>query len=120
MSDLRTCTWCGREDVVGECPTCAARWENRRDAGEMTVDDRVAEWRSMQPILEIAFARFHERVEELVGRPVWTHELARPELLEHEIATGDRPTFAGVIAKFPADKPVIVVAPDERRKGPHA
>ena len=105
----RTCSRCGTAAVIEACPTCTIEWENRRAADEMTVDERLAEFRSWGPILEIDFAKMHERFEELVGRPVWTHELAKPELLEHEIATGTRPTMEGVLAKFPDGKPIVCV-----------
>ncbi len=51
----------------------------------------------------------HERLERLVGRPVYTHEMAYPEYLVHEVKTGNRPSVEGIIAKLPDDKPVIVV-----------
>lgn len=75
----------------------------------MTSEERLEEFRSWGPVLEIDFDKFHERMEELVGRPVWTHEFARPELLEHEIATGQRLSIEGVMAKLPADKPTIIL-----------
>ncbi len=105
----RTCSRCGHESVTNGCPTCTTEWESRRDASDMTADERLAEFKSWGPILEIDFDKFHQRIEELVGRSVWTHELAQPELLEHEIATGTHPTFEGVLAKLPIDKPVIMI-----------
>lgn len=105
----RTCTRCGTENVTEACPTCTAWWEQRPDADTLTTEERVAEFDSWGPILEIDFDKFHERMQELVGRPVWTHEFARPEYLRNEILTGTHPTMDGVLAKLPADKPVIVV-----------
>lgn len=57
----------------------------------------------------MTFDGMHKRVEELMERPVWTHEIAYPEYLYHEILTGQRPTFEGVLAKLPHDKPVVVL-----------
>jgi ferredoxin len=107
----RVCTRCGTR-CVEACPTCTAEWEDRSDAASMSPEERVAEFESWGSVLEIDFPKLHKRIEELVGRPVWTHELARPELLRHEILTGDHPTLEGVMAKLPADKPVIVVETD--------
>lgn len=109
----RTCSRCGTPDLTTACPRCTEEWENRRDAAEMTADERLAEFQSWRPVLEIDFDKLHKRIEELVGRPVWTHELARPELLDHEIATGEQPGMEGVLAKLPADKSVIVVEGEE-------
>ena len=109
---MRTCSRCGHENVTEACPTCTAEWEARRSADDMTPDERIAELRSWGPILEIDFEKLHQRTEELVGRPVLTPELARPELLEYEIASGTRPTLEGVMAKLPADMTIIVVDDD--------
>jgi hypothetical protein len=115
VTEPRTCTRCGHADLTEACPTCTAEWENRRDANDMTPDERLAEFRSWGDILEIDWPKVHQRIEELVGRPVWTHELGsdgRP-YLEHEILTGSHPSMEGVLAKLPADKPVIVVDPTD-------
>lgn len=111
MSEPRTCTRCGTPNLTEACPKCTAEWEARRDASEMTPEERLAEFRSWGGVLEIDFAKVHQRVEELVGRPVWTHEMGTSGLpyLEHEILTGTHPTMEGVLAKLPADKQIFVV-----------
>lgn len=111
MSEPRTCTRCAHEGLTEACPTCTAEWEERRDASKMTPEERLAEFRSWGGVLEIDWPKVHQRIEELVGRPVWTHELGTSGLpyLEHEILTGDHPTMEGVLAKLPADKPVVVL-----------
>lgn len=111
MSDPRTCTRCGTPDLTEACPTCTAEWDGRPDATTMTPEERLAEFRSWGGILEIDWPKVHKRIEELVGRPVWTHEMGTSGLpyLEHEILTGQHPSMDGVLAKLPADKPVVVV-----------
>lgn len=111
MSDPRTCTRCGARNLMAACPVCTEEWENRRDAAEMTPDERLAEFRSWGGILEIDWPKVHKRYEELIGRPVWTHELGTSGVpyLEHEILTGQHPTIEGVLAKIPADKQVHVI-----------
>lgn len=107
---MRICTRCATGVADGQpCPTCVKAWEKRTDASEMTPEERAAEFDSWTGVLEIGFSMLHERIEELVGRPVWTHELARIELLRHEILTGEHPSMEGVLAKLPADMPVLVV-----------
>ena len=110
----RTCSWCGREGVTEACPTCTERWESRQDAATMTPGERLAEFDSYHPILEIDFAKLHERIEELVGRPVWTHEMSTrgTTYLRHEILTGQHPSMGGVLAKLPPDMRVFVVQDD--------
>jgi hypothetical protein len=115
MSDPRTCSRCGTEGVIEACPRCTEEWENRRDVASMTADERLAEFRSWTGILEIDWPKVHQRIEELVGRPVWTHEMGTSGMpyLEHEILTGTHPTMEGVLAKIPADKQVIVLERQE-------
>lgn len=110
-STTRTCSRCGHTDLTEACPTCTAEWESRRDAADMNPQERLDEFRSWGDILEIDFAKVHQRIEELVGRPVFTHELGTSGVayLEHEILTGTRPTLDGVMAKAPPDMPVVQV-----------
>lgn len=115
-SEARTCKRCGHPDLYEACPTCLAEWENRRDASEMTPEERVAEFDSWDS-LEIEFAKIHQRIEELVGRPVFTHELGTSGVpyLHHEILTSERPGLDGILAKLPADKPVLLVSSEDER-----
>lgn len=41
------------------------------------------------------FSDLHKRIEELVGRPVWTHEMAFPAMLYEEIRTGKKGSAFG-------------------------
>jgi hypothetical protein len=108
----RNCSRCGTT-TTGECPTCTAWFEHRPAASAMTPTERVAELRTWFPILEISFSKMHQRIEELVGRPVWTHELVDMEALCREIETATPATFDEVIGKLPSGKPVIVVEVDD-------
>lgn len=106
---MRTCTRCGTTGVTDACPTCTAWWETRPDADSLTTEERVAEFDSWRPTLEIDFDKFQQRMQELVGRPVWTHEFAHLEYLRHEIVSGVHPTMEGVLAKLDPDMPVVHV-----------
>lgn len=74
MGELRTCSRCGTE-TSEECPSCLDWFENHRpDPATMAPDERAAEMESWKTV-EISFDKIHQRIEELVGRPVWTHEM---------------------------------------------
>jgi hypothetical protein len=55
------------------------------------------------------FGDFHKAVAEVLGRGVWTHEFAKPELLRKEFL-GDRPapTMIEIIEMIPAEKRIIL------------
>jgi hypothetical protein len=59
--------------------------------------------------MTVGFDAVWKRVDALVGRSTYTHELAYPEYLEHEIMSGLVPSVEGIVAKFPHDMPVITV-----------
>ncbi len=78
----------------------------------MTAEERAAEFEWWGNILTIPFNDLHQRIEELVGRSVWTHELAYPEQLIQEIRTGRQASISDVLDKIPSDLPVVVVSLD--------
>lgn len=67
---------------------------------QLTREEAIAfhesgEWQDMRPIdrarfqleqrkLCMPFGVFHEAMEEALGRPVWTHEFAKPDILKAE------------------------------------
>lgn len=56
--------------------------------GGMEKEERMRELRKLlEEPLAVPFPEAHKRIEELVGRPVWTHEMATPESLYDEIMT---------------------------------
>jgi len=89
------------------------------EGDDMTREERAAELQMLlestgAELVELGYPTFHDfhgRATELMERDVWTHEFAFPDYLYHEILTGVRPSMDGIIAKLPADKPVIVVEP---------
>lgn len=63
------------------------------------------------------FTVLHEVAEHLIGRPVWTHEFARPENLYREARTQDHPAdleahVIGSLDQLAGDKPVLIVRPE--------
>ncbi len=63
----------------------------------------------------LPFSFFHEGMEKLLGRPVWTHEFARPDLLKAEVeGIKEMPDFTEVMKLLETltgdDTKVIVLA----------
>lgn len=96
-------------------PECA------EDVRNLTVPDdgeqRAAVLRSLleEPVC-VPFALIHERTEALVGRPVWTHEMASSlvENLYREARTGEHPAdleahVIGSLDQAAGGKPVTIV-----------
>lgn len=75
----------------------------------MTPRER-AEFQLHEKRLCMPFEVFHKAVEESLGRPVWTHEFARLDLLRVELR-GDAPapTLEQIINLIPAEKRVLVI-----------
>lgn len=95
------------------CPLCREALSNGRDVSTMTPAERVEELhRLLRRPCYAGHDAVWKRVDVLVGRSTYTHELAYPDYLEHEIMTGSVPTTEGIIAKLPHDKPVIVIQSD--------
>ncbi len=76
---------------------------------DMTLEDR-AKFQLFQERLCMPFGVFHEAVEKLLGRGVWTHEFANQKALQQEYL-GERkaPSMQEIIEMIPADKRVIVL-----------
>jgi hypothetical protein len=66
----------------GWCEQCVQEYKNRRPVTEMSAEERAAELESISPILTIPFGDLHNRIEELAGRGVWTHELGKRDILQ--------------------------------------
>lgn len=65
----------------------------------------------------VPFSLLHEIAEKLVGRPVWTHEFARPEHLFAEARTHEHPPdleahVIGSLDQIAGTKPVLIVRPE--------
>src|SRR5690606_41185810 len=96
------------------CQACRAEIRSRPDPATMTRQERRDELEALLtgPNLQ-GFDIVWERTDLLVGRGTYTHELAYPEYLYHEIMTGVTPSVEGIVAKFQPETPVLVVGPRE-------
>lgn len=99
-----------QRDVSGPCPDCVEAFANRRDPDAMTGAERAAEFDFWGPICTIPFGDIHQRIEELVGRPVFTHEMgtAGIERLTEEARTRQHPTPKEILDQIPPEKRIIV------------
>lgn len=80
----KECPRCKSYQATMPCYICTKAWNARRTAAEMTGDERASEMQTWDHAV-IDFGKIHQRIEELVGRSVWTHEMGSsgwPRLLE--------------------------------------
>lgn len=78
MTETWTCPWHFRElprTDEGFCPDCMSEIETARDPADMTAGERMAELERWGVVLTVPFDVLHGRIEALVGRRVWTHEM---------------------------------------------
>ena len=111
---MRTCSWCGAQ-VPQEafCADCTQSVPLRPDPETLTADEREAELRGMDRV-EVPFDVMHARIERLVGRPVWTHEMTTSnwERLLREARWEERlATMEEIINLVPEEKRIILGAP---------
>ena len=110
----RKCHICGNEVGLKEyCPKCTSDFANRRDVETMTVEERINELELLFGPLEIDFDLVHLRIEELVGRPVFTRELGNGSLLIEEVKSGNLATFQEVFDKIPSSKELVLCVKEE-------
>lgn len=68
---------------------------------------QLAVFQLYQQKLCIPIHVFHDAIEETLGRPVWTHEFAFPELLKAELRTKKAPSFEEIVSLIPKEKLLI-------------
>ena len=102
------------------CQGCTAEMKTGPDPDTMTGDERAAEVeRWMNQPVTTPFTMIHERIEKLVGRPVWTHEMAAPNRLVEEARSQQHPVdleahVIGSLDQMAGNKPVIIARIDGR------
>lgn len=74
-------------------------------------DEEIVRFQLFEDKMCMDFSRFMEALENVLRRPVWTHELAKPELLQDELEGRiDAPDFEQILAKLPIPRERVVVA----------
>lgn len=107
MNTIRTCTWCGTQNIVGECPTCSERFESLPDPEYMSGEERYAEF-MLYGIAEIKFSKLWNRLDDLVGRKIMLHEFGAYESLAKEAQTRSHPTLKQALDIIPEGKRMII------------
>jgi hypothetical protein len=75
-------------------------------------DQEIVVFQLYEEKLCMDFSRFHEAVEKVLGRPVWTHEFAEIGRLRAEFeGTRQSPTIAEIMGIIPPEKLIVVKAP---------
>lgn len=117
MSEMFVCGH-GRVIEVGTKtpdPACVADVQTRPSAGSLTGDERALEvMLLLTDPLCVPFGVIWERVDELVGRGTFNHEMANAERLAEEARTWTHPGDANAhalttLAEMIGDKPILVV-----------
>ena len=67
-----------------------------------------------QSKLCMPFSLFHNYIEQLLDRPVWTHEFADADSLRDEYKEViDKPTFETIVNKLPQEKVILLDVSDK-------
>ncbi len=65
-------------------------------------DEEIVKFQLYQSRLAMKFSRFHEAIERVLGRPVFTHEFARADLLQAEYEKiRPTPTLEEILSLIP-------------------
>lgn len=114
MSEERRCHWCQQPVTPKEwCAPCLAAFPSRPAPHTMTPDEREAEVDALR-WAEVPFDVMHGRLEALLGRPVWTHEMTGWNRLVQQARWEDRPaTMDEIVSLVPEEKLIVVQAREE-------
>jgi len=72
-------------------------------------DEEIVKVQLFQDKLCMDFSRFHEAIEKILDRSVWTHEFAdQNRLIEEYLGLRQKPTMEDIINLIPSDKLLII------------
>lgn len=76
---------------------------------ETCSDETIVKFQLFQHLLCMDFGRFHQAVEKVLGRPVWSHEFANHEAIVSEyLGEKEPPTMEEIINMIPEEKRIIL------------
>ncbi len=80
-------------------------------AWEQMTDRQIVELQLFTERLCIPFGRFHQAIEAVLGRSVWTHEFVLNLVGIQQEFLGNRkpPTMAEIIELIPEDKRIVII-----------
>lgn len=81
---------------------------------EWTPEQRVR-FQLFEDRLCMPFSEYHKAIEEVLGRPVWTHEFASIDGLRKEFL-GERaaPTMQEILDLIPEEKRIVIFSPEAK------
>lgn len=96
---------------TGYCPVCCERFASALSADLMTPDQRVAEIRQLREANRVPLEAWAERISDLCGRRVMTHEFCTPvfPMLIEEARTRVHPTQEQILNKMQIIRPGVPV-----------
>jgi len=94
----------------------AKDFSEKKKYKKMTNLEKV-KFQLFQDKLCMPFSVFHEAIEKVLGRPVYTHEFAFSDNLKEEfLKKRPAPTLQEILELLPADKPTIIITHNEKTK----
>lgn len=73
-------------------------------------DEEIVRFQLFQELLCMDFSRFHEAMEKVLNRPIFTHEFAFEEnLMEEYLGIRQKPTFEEIINLIPEEKRIFII-----------
>lgn len=88
----------------------AIRFANENRWECMTPEERGI-FQLRQDCLAMPFDKFHEGITKALGRDVYTHEFAKPDLLWDELnGVIQKPDLSAIIARLPSNVTVVILS----------
>jgi len=71
--------------------------------------EQVVRFQLFQEKLCMDFIHFHKCMQDVLGRPVWTHEFAfRDELVKEYLGAKETPSFEDILNLIPEEKRLVI------------
>ena len=71
--------------------------------------EQVVRFQLFQEKLYMDFSHFHKCMQDVIGRPVWTHEFAfRDELVKEYLGAKETPSFEDILNLIPEEKRLVI------------
>lgn len=76
---------------------------------EKWTPEEIVKFQLFQDLLAVPFGKFHESMEKVLRRPVYTHEFAfRDELIKEYLGEKQMPTLEEILNLIPEQKRIII------------
>ena len=72
-------------------------------------NEQIVRFQLFQNKMCMPFSRFHEAIEDVLGRSIWTHEFAFIDEIKKEyLGAKAAPTFEEIVNLIPAEKRLVI------------